>query len=186
MRYEIWIPETYPFDPPKVEFRTHDGRTRFHPNMYKEGKCCLSILHTWDGPRWASTMRLSTVFVTLQSLMDTNPIHHEPGYAGLAQTNPTANGYAVVVENACIQYILQRAEALLHKKPSPPAFQPFEEVFQKRLPGILERLEKRLVARVEKGEQTHVGVPYGLDGTTAYTNALTRTRKLIESNLNKR
>ncbi len=182
MLYEFTIPETYPFDPPKVEFRTHDGKTRFHPNMYIEGKCCLSILHTWQGPKWASTMRLSTVLVTLQSLMDTNPIQHEPGYATLTAANPTAKGYSYAVEYACIQYILKRAEG---KAPVPSAFLPFEEVFRERLPGILNRLEARLLKRLEEPPPHMSNLPYSMACIVDYAAALARTRKLIEANLNK-
>lgn len=42
--FEITIPETYPFQPPAVVFKTSDHRVRFHPNLYVEGKTCLSIL----------------------------------------------------------------------------------------------------------------------------------------------
>ena len=35
---EIEFPSDYPFTNPKVKFVTSDGRTRFHPNLYVEGK----------------------------------------------------------------------------------------------------------------------------------------------------
>ena len=40
---------------------------------------CLSILGTWSGPKWTSIMDITTVLLTLQSLLDNNPLHHEPG-----------------------------------------------------------------------------------------------------------
>ena len=43
------------------------------------GKVCLSILGTWSGPKWTSIMDITTVLLTLQSLLDENPLHHEPG-----------------------------------------------------------------------------------------------------------
>ena len=152
MLYEFQVGQTFPFDPPKVEFRTYDGLTRFHPNMYKDGKCCLSILHTWEGPKWASTMRLSTVLVTLQSLMDTNPLKHEPGFSGT--DSPTHARYAEFVEYSCMRYIVERQEAALKKKQQPAVFQHFAEEFQIRIPTILERLKKRLEKRIEEGEKT--------------------------------
>jgi len=172
MLYEFTIGNEFPFDPPNVLFRTHDGITRFHPNMYREGKVCLSILHTWEGPKWASTMRLSTILVTLQSLMDTKPILHEPGY-----TNPHKDiyeGYNAFVEHSCIQYTLERAEL----KRQPEVFLPFETIFTERLPNILERLEKRLIKRVEEGEKNLTNLPYQLFGNTNYSKLLQRVIKL--------
>lgn len=170
MLYSFNIPEGFPFESPKVLFHTNDGITRFHPNMYREGKVCLSILGTWQGPEWASTMRLSTVLVTLQSLMDTNPIVHEPGYS-----NPTPemrDGYVGFVEYACMRYILDRAEG---KKPVPEQFVPFQNEFTKRLPGILSRLEKRLISREEK---SYRNLPYQLQGTTNYAQLYQRVLEL--------
>ncbi len=174
MLYEVKMPTTFPFDNPNVEFKTYYEKTRFHPNMYVEGKCCLSILGTWSGPKWASTMRLSTIFVTLQSLMDTDPIRHEPGYA-----NPDpemSKEYAAKVEHSCMQYILQLAETEPAKQK--PWFQPFQEVFQKRLPDILTRLEARLLKYVQEEERPFKKLPYSMGGDTHYRSMLKRTLKL--------
>jgi len=174
MLYSFSIPEGFPFESPNVLFHTNDGITRFHPNMYREGKVCLSILGTWEGPGWASTMRLSTILVTLQSLMDTNPIVHEPGYA-----NPTPvmrDGYIGFVEYSCMKYILDRAENI---KISPEQFVPFQQVFTERLPAILSRLEKRLLERQEK---SFINLPYQLQGNTNYAQLLERVKSLRYKN----
>lgn len=173
MLYEITIPTTYPFEPPTVKFKTYDGKTRFHPNMYVDGKCCLSILHTWAGPRWASTMRLSTVLVTLQSLMDTDPIRHEPGYAGASDA--MAKDYKSIVEHSCIQYSLERAESKLH----PEAFKPFQELFATKRADILNRLKVRLETRLASGEVTWNHGCYSMTGTSNYGTTLCRVEKLI-------
>ena len=171
MLYHFEIPSTFPFDPPKVLFRTYDGQTRFHPNMYKDGKCCLSILHTWEGPKWASTMRLSTVLVTLQSLMDTEPLLHEPGCPDAK--GPKGKEYAQFVEHSCMRYILDRAE----KKPL-DIFKPFVTFFNERLKGILERLEKRLQKRLEEGEKVFPSLTYSMSGKTEYAKLLERVKVL--------
>jgi ubiquitin-conjugating enzyme E2 Z len=173
MLYSFEIQDGYPFDPPKVLFRTNDGITRFHPNMYKDGKVCLSILHTWEGPKWSSTMRLSSILLTLQSLMDNDPILHEPAYPNASiQIKKDYNCY---VEYSCIQYILERAERLIH----PDIFIPFQDIFMERLPKILVNLEKRLTKHLENGERTLHNLPYQLHGTTNYQKCLERTRNLL-------
>ena len=82
MYFDIDISDRYPFVPPKVKHLTHETKNcRLHPNLYdKEGKVCLSILGTWQGPGWASTMSLTTVLVSIQALLDNEPLRHEPGY----------------------------------------------------------------------------------------------------------
>mmetsp|Transcript_10330 Transcript_10330/g.30927 ORF Transcript_10330/g.30927 Transcript_10330/m.30927 type:complete len:103 (-) Transcript_10330:836-1144(-) len=46
-------PDDYPQSPPRVRnMTTGAGRVRFNPNLYANGKVCLSILGTWKGPGW--------------------------------------------------------------------------------------------------------------------------------------
>jgi len=51
-----------------------------HPNMYENGKLCLSILGTWQGPGWLPTMTIETIGHTISSLLDSNPLNNEPGF----------------------------------------------------------------------------------------------------------
>lgn len=77
VRLELNLPETYPFKCPKVKFINYKG-TRIHPNLYGCGKVCLSILGTWLGPSWISTMTIESVLLSIQSLLDNTPYTHEP------------------------------------------------------------------------------------------------------------
>lgn len=82
------IPDTYPIIPPKVTFIQHTG-DRLHPNLYTEGKVCLSILGTWSGPGWAQNVNVEAVLRTVRSLLDQKPYMHEPGQAD----RPDFNAY---------------------------------------------------------------------------------------------
>jgi ubiquitin-conjugating enzyme E2 Z len=100
--FKIRFPNDYPFSPPKVDYVSR-GSNRIHPNLYTGGakdnyfgKVCLSILGTWSGPGWTTIMDVSSVLISIQSLLDNNPLDHEPGFSG--KTSTTHLNYATVVE----------------------------------------------------------------------------------------
>ena len=53
---------------------------RFNPNLYKNGKICLSILGTWHGPSWSAVQSLSSLLLSVQTLLNAKPYHNEPGF----------------------------------------------------------------------------------------------------------
>jgi ubiquitin-conjugating enzyme E2 Z len=74
-------PPNYPFQPPRVRLMTtSNGQVRFNPNLYKNGKVCLSILGTWQGPKWLPSQNLTSVLISIQSLLNSTPYHNEPGH----------------------------------------------------------------------------------------------------------
>ncbi|KAK4473155.1 hypothetical protein MN116_004337, partial [Schistosoma mekongi] len=84
--FDIYTPPDYPMQPPLVEFCTTAKNTfRFNPNLYEDGKVCLSILNTWHGSteeRWnPQTSSLLQVLVSIQSLIFVSePYFNEPGF----------------------------------------------------------------------------------------------------------
>lgn len=89
--FDIFLPSNYPKTPPKVTLRTTGrGSVRFNPNLYANGKVCLSLLGTWNGlqgEQWNETSTLLQVLVSIQSLiMVAEPYFNEPGYDSLMGT----------------------------------------------------------------------------------------------------
>ena len=77
--FEVTFPPDYPHAPPLIEYLTNDGVTRFHPHFYKSKRVCLSMLNTWRGEQWTSCLTIKSVLLTLLSIMDSQPMLHEPG-----------------------------------------------------------------------------------------------------------
>ena len=77
--FKFKFPDDYPYNPPIVEFLTNDGIMRFNPNLYTNGKVCLSILNTWQGESWTSCCTISSILLTLMSILNDNPLLNEPG-----------------------------------------------------------------------------------------------------------
>jgi ubiquitin-protein ligase len=73
----------YPRKAPQVKYlTTGGGRYRFNPNLYNDGKVCLSLLGTWNGPGWVSgESTILQILISIQSLILVNdPYFNEPGY----------------------------------------------------------------------------------------------------------
>lgn len=97
--FRIEYPPDYPYSPPKVTYLTNDGTTRFHPNFYRSGKVCLSILNTWPGEKWSSCQSIRSILITLANLFDDNPLQHEPAYS-----SPSIHTKRKLLYKECVQY----------------------------------------------------------------------------------
>ena len=73
------FPTNYPHSPPIVSYLTNTNNIRFHPNFYANKKCCVSIINTWRGEQWSGCQNIRSVLMTFQSLLDKEPLLHEPG-----------------------------------------------------------------------------------------------------------
>lgn len=78
--FKFKFPPDYPYSPPHVTYHTNDGVTRFNPNLYRNGKVCISILNTWRGPQWTSCQTIRSVLMCLcGSVLNDEPLLNEPG-----------------------------------------------------------------------------------------------------------
>lgn len=77
--FEFHFSDKYPYEPPKVVYKSNNGTTRFNPNLYRSGKVCLSILNTWSGDQWSPCQTIRSVLLTLQTTLNEKPLLNEPG-----------------------------------------------------------------------------------------------------------
>lgn len=110
--FDIWLPMEYPTVPPKFRLLTTGaGRVRFNPNLYNNGKVCLSLLGTWSGPSWTSASTILQVLVSIQSLiLVPDPYFNEPGYErqmGTVTGQQQSARYNERVRKDCAFYAIQ-------------------------------------------------------------------------------
>ncbi|KDN51308.1 hypothetical protein K437DRAFT_55354 [Tilletiaria anomala UBC 951] len=81
--FDIFLPVEYNQQPPKCKItNTNGGKVRHNPNLYADGKVCLSLLGTWPGPGWSpGQSTLLQVLLSTQSLvLCPEPACNEPGW----------------------------------------------------------------------------------------------------------
>jgi len=76
--FKLHYPPDYPHSPPRVTYHTNDGIIRFNPNLYRNGKVCLSMLNTWVGDQWSPCNSISSVLLTICTVFNENPFLNEP------------------------------------------------------------------------------------------------------------
>ncbi|XP_023734320.1 probable ubiquitin-conjugating enzyme E2 25 isoform X1 [Lactuca sativa] len=107
--FDVFFPSNYPYVPPVCHITSHhvssffifnlisyyyyyqkvyyhSGGLRINPNLYEEGKVCLSLLNTWIGERnenWTpGVSTMLQVLVSIQGLiLNSKPYFNEPGFA---------------------------------------------------------------------------------------------------------
>ena len=163
LMFSIQFPSDYPFSPPKVVFLTSDGKTRFHPNLYVEGKVCLSILGTFPGPSWSGTQSLNSILISILGLLDTNPLAHEPAYTNGSLVDARHRDYADFVEHQMIQLMIGSIQKFEQKAEGHLWF-PFEEEVRAILTSLKERLKNKVLEKANHPECLWGGVVYGMSG----------------------
>nr|KAG5697864.1 hypothetical protein BaRGS_017121 [Batillaria attramentaria] len=81
--FDVMLPHDYPANPPHFKYLSfcHD---RLNPNLYADGKVCVSLLGTWAGKGmevWTDKSNLLQVLVSIQGLILVDePYYNEAGY----------------------------------------------------------------------------------------------------------
>ncbi|KAI0787135.1 hypothetical protein BC629DRAFT_1582278 [Irpex lacteus] len=137
--FDIFLGPSYNQTPPSVKYMTtNGGKFRFNPNLYADGKVCLSLLGTWQGPGWvAGRSTLLQVLISIQSMiLCDEPYLNEPGWAECAGT-PQSKQYSANVRRMVVR------TAMLGNLKNPP--EPFADVirthFRLKARSIMKQLD---------------------------------------------
>ncbi|KAI4879504.1 hypothetical protein NFI96_018150 [Prochilodus magdalenae] len=140
--FDIQLPNIYPAVPPLFRYLSQCSG-RLNPNLYDNGKVCVSLLGTWIGKgteRWTSKSSLLQVLISIQGLILVNePYYNEAGFdsdRGLQEGYENSRCYN---EMALIKMVQSMTQLLL---------QPVE-VFQQEIREHFVTSGWRLVHRLE-------------------------------------
>ena len=136
--FEFTYPTDYPHSPPTAKYMTNGDNIRFNPNLYVNGKVCISLLNTWRGEQWTSCQTISTVLLNLCTLLIQNPLLNEPG---VSSSHPDLKNYTRIIEFKNIEIAIMR---MVTRNPSS-----FNDKFNVFYPFVKENFLKN-VADIEK------------------------------------
>ena len=163
--FKIFFPKNYPYAPPDVCYISRN-RVRIHPNLYTRhhktghGKVCLSILGTWSGPKWTSIMDVSTIMLTIQSLLDKNPLLHEPGVT----KSIYINSFNKIIEHENIKTLF-----LMNTFSIPEGFEIFKAAIEMNMNKNKDKIFDKIQKKKDIKENIKLGV-YQLDYNINYSN----------------
>ncbi|XP_055696918.1 baculoviral IAP repeat-containing protein 6 isoform X3 [Phlebotomus papatasi] len=113
--FDVFFPPDYPNSPMMINLETTGRHTvRFNPNLYNDGKVCLSVLNTWHGrpeEKWnAQTSSFLQVLVSIQSLiLVPEPYFNEPGFErsrGTPSGTHSSREYNSNIYQACVRWAM--------------------------------------------------------------------------------
>jgi len=115
-----FIPPDYPNSPPRLHLETTgSGKARFSPNLYTNGKVCLSLLGTWEGSadeQWQpGKSTILQVLISIQGMIFTErQVDNEPGFTDVAgfKSESVERGYSMCVRLLTLKHaVLRQFEA---------------------------------------------------------------------------
>ncbi|XP_047433922.1 (E3-independent) E2 ubiquitin-conjugating enzyme UBE2O [Mugil cephalus] len=156
--FDIQLPNIYPAVPPLFRYLSQCSG-RLNPNLYDNGKVCVSLLGTWIGKgteRWTSKSSLLQVLISIQGLILVNePYYNEAGFdsdRGLQEGYENSRCYN---EMALIKMVQSMTQLLQH--PVEVFKQEIQEHFMSNGWRLVHRLEVwlELNEASERGQAAH-------------------------------
>merc|ERR1719186_923521 len=141
--FDFQLGPDYPSVPPTCHYISYCS-DRLNPNLYEDGKVCVSLLGTWSGKgteTWTPNSNLLQLLVSIQGLILVNePYFNEAGYERQKGTQQGRENSRMYNEMALLK-LVQSMNRLIH---NPPEIfnQEIMEHFQTHAGSLISRLEK--------------------------------------------
>ena len=147
--FNIDFPPNYPHAPPLFTFLTNDGETRMNPNLYRNGKVCLSILNTWHGEPWSGCQTIRSVLLSICSTIFVNtPLLNEPG---ITKNNIDYEKYNSIIEHQTIKTSILK---MLDNCPIMHFKEIIQDHFNKNYSKILKKVNEK--CKIQKNKKSYV------------------------------
>lgn len=177
--FDVFFPEDYPFSPPRIKYCTQGLNVRFNPNLYVNGKVCLSLLNTWHGPQWTSCNSLLSILLSIHStIFINNPLTNEPGF------EHSTNGIQSNNYNKIVEYGTYNVSIIKMIEYAPIKFKYFKSIMitelHKNYLKILEKLNNN--NKKYKNNSTIKCNVYNMNICINYEEMISSLKLLIEDN----
>ena len=170
---DFYLDSNFPSTPPQAFFHSWTsesglgGAGRVNPNLYEDGKICLSLLGTWEGTKgegWnAGRSTLLQVIVSLLGLvLVREPYFNEAGYEPLAHLESSKRASALYNERTYLRARTFVIAALSDNRTQRGALDGLEDVIRwlyrddggpRLLPRVIADVEKVLASSEMSGQE---------------------------------
>ena len=157
--FKFKFPYNYPHSPPVVTYHTNDGATRFHPNLYKSGKVCLSVLNTWKGEQWTGCQTIQSILLIISSILNDYPLTNEPG---ITKRHPDNESYNKIIKYKTLDIAIN---CILNKNNLPDEFTIFNDEININYKKNYDKIKKSI--KNKNNESINTGI-YNLSIKTHY------------------
>lgn len=140
--FDFQLTPDYPQAPPLCHYISYCN-DRLNPNLYEDGKVCVSLLGTWAGrgtELWTNTSTLLQVIVSIQGLiLVSEPYFNEAGFEKQKGTQQGKENSRMYNEMVILKLVQSQTKLLQH----PPS------IFKDDIVGHFKKTAKQLMERLE-------------------------------------
>ena len=150
--FDFQLPADYPASPPSTQYISYCS-DRLNPNLYEDGKVCVSLLGTWQGKgteTWSHESNLLQLLVSIQGLiLVREPYFNEAGYEKQKGAQQGSENSRMYNEMAVLKLVQSMTKLL--KAPHPPFQEEVKLHFKESGRKFTERLEAWKAVSEEQG-----------------------------------
>ena len=150
--FDFQLPADYPASPPSTQYISYCS-DRLNPNLYEDGKVCVSLLGTWQGKgteTWSHESNLLQLLVSIQGLiLVREPYFNEAGYEKQKGAQQGSENSRMYNEMAVLKMVQSMTKLL--KAPHPPFQEEVRQHFKENGSKFKERLEAWKAVSEEQG-----------------------------------
>jgi len=144
--FDFQLSADYPKAPPICHYHSY-VTDRLNPNLYEDGKVCVSLLGTWSGKgteTWTPNSNLLQLLVSIQGLiLVAEPYFNEAGYERQKGTQQGVENSRMYNEMVVLKMVQAMTRLALH----PP------EAFKEEVENHLKEYAQRMIDRIENWRQ---------------------------------